>query len=312
MAIKKRIFVLLVFLLPLFTIHAQTNVYHEFPDSNAVWSEQDNFNPCNCSNSCTDACGFFNNFFMSGDTAVGMHVYHKIYVTSAYYFNGVYNNFPPTTTFSVGIRQDTLAKKVFMFKAGVNDTLLYDFNLHVGDTLPASYVSQRGLNYVSSIDSILIGTNYRKQFHISTSTSSNYVNLIEGIGSLFGLVAKLVPPFESGSVLNCFTQNGNTMYTNGGGADCFLTLGLKNNESNLFADLKVSPNPFSQLTNITTNIKEGVLTICNLYGQQVKQLKIVTNQTIILQRDNLPSGLYFMSLTKNDKIVATKKLIVVD
>ena len=308
---KKRIFVPLVFLLPLFAIQAQTNIYYQFPDSNAVWSEQDNFNPCNCSSTCTDACGFVDKFFLSGDTAVGMHVYHKIYVTSAYYFNGVYNNFPPTTTFTAGIRQDTLTKRVFLFKAGVNDTLLYDFNLHLGDTLPSSYVNQRGLNYVSSVDSILIGTNYRKQFHISTSITSNYVSLIEGIGSLFGLTVKLVPSFESGSTLNCFTQNGNTVY-NSGGADCFLTLGLKNNESNLVADLNISPNPFTELTNITTNIKEGVLTICNLYGQQIKQLKIVSDQTIILQRDNLPSGLYFINITQNNKIVATKKLVVVD
>ena len=86
------------------------------------------------------------------------------------------------------------------------------------------------------------------------------------------------------------------------------------NEIYLEAIVNIFPNPFStQITlHADINFKDATLIIYNLYGQQVKQIINISGQTITLQRDNLPSGLYFIRLTQDGKIIATDKLVITD
>ena len=68
-------------------------------------------------------------------------------------------------------------------------------------------------NYVSSIDSILIGNNYHRRFHLSQmGTSFSHVAIIEGIGSEYGLLFPLMPPFEFFNTLVCVTINSIPVY----------------------------------------------------------------------------------------------------
>jgi len=78
--------------------------------------------------------------------------------------------------------------------------------------------------------------------------------------------------------------------------------------------ITISPNPFSSQTNIHTNkvFKNATLTVYNLCGQQVEQIKNIFGWTIALYRDNLPSGLYFLRLTENSETLAVDKLIITD
>lgn len=77
---------------------------------------------------------------------------------------------------------------------------------------------------------------------------------------------------------------------------------------------KLYPNPFTTETVLQTEIilKGATLNMYNLFGQQVKQIKNISGQTIALRRDNLPSGLYFIRLTQDNKVIATDKLIITD
>jgi Secretion system C-terminal sorting domain len=76
----------------------------------------------------------------------------------------------------------------------------------------------------------------------------------------------------------------------------------------------IFPNPFISNTTIQTidNLKNASLTICNSYGQTVKQVKNISGQTISLSRDNFPCGMYFVRLTEENKIIAVEKLIITD
>ena len=79
--------------------------------------------------------------------------------------------------------------------------------------------------------------------------------------------------------------------------------------NNLFS---IFPNPFSSTTTLRTdkNFKDATLIVYNLFGQEVKEMKNISGQSITLQRDNLPSGLYFIRLMQDNKIIATDKLVV--
>jgi hypothetical protein len=90
------------------------------------------------------------------------------------------------------------------------------------------------------------------------------------------------------------------------------TLGINENTTkNIYS---VVPNPFISSTTIQTigDLKNATLTICNSYGQTVKQVNNISGQTVSLSRDNLRSGLYFIRLTEENKIIAVEKLIITD
>ncbi|OYU96996.1 MAG: hypothetical protein CFE21_01530 [Bacteroidetes bacterium B1(2017)] len=88
--------------------------------------------------------------------------------------------------------------------------------------------------------------------------------------------------------------------------------GMKENSS--LIRTTIFPNPFNSTTTIQTpcNLKNASLTIYNAFGQALKQVKGLTGQTISLSRDNLPSGLYFIRLTEENRFLATEKIILTD
>jgi len=243
---------------------AQTNMYHHFPDSNAVWNQTSNYISGNVGVTEPHV------LFLVGDTIISIYTYKKV-LSSGY----VYYIIPKTccdyyNTYKGAIRQDPSQQKIYFIPAtSPSEQLLYDFNLKSGDALQSSYINTNS-NYVSSIDSILIGTAYRKQYHISVlgstnSSDSNYVQLIEGIGSTFGLFSPLSPPFEGGCILNCFLENNSVEYTNPN-CNCDLTLELfeKENSNKI---ISISPNPSTGIFNINASEKFNTLFIMFLAGK---------------------------------------------
>ncbi|MBA2582915.1 MAG: T9SS type A sorting domain-containing protein [Bacteroidetes bacterium] len=59
-------------------------------------------------------------------------------------------------------------------------------------------------------------------------------------------------------------------------------------------------------------LKNATLTVYNCFGQTVTEIKNISGQTVTLSRNNLVSGLYFICLTQEDKVIATDKLVITD
>ena len=95
--------------------------------------------------------------------------------------------------------------------------------------------------------------------------------------------------------------------TNGG------SIGIKENQF-IQSVTTIFPNPFSSSTTLHSDkiFKNAILTIYNLFGQQVKQIKNIFGQTITLYRDNLPTGLYFIQLIQDNKLIKIDKLVITD
>ena len=76
----------------------------------------------------------------------------------------------------------------------------------------------------------------------------------------------------------------------------------------------IYPNPFTNQTVLQTYkvLTNATLALYNSLGQQVKQLNNINGQTVTLNRDNLPSGLYYLQLTQDNQTIATDKIVIAD
>jgi hypothetical protein len=244
---------------------AQSSLYNPFPDSSATWNESVHWYNDTC-----DGNEYYTTI-INGDTTINSVVYHELFETG-YSYSAICGD--STTYFTnkyIGsIRQNVLLKEIYIFPKGdTSAALLYDFNLSLGDTLPATYLGAARHNYVSSVDSVLIGSSYRKIFGISLLDSSYvYASLIEGIGSTLGLVAPVTLPVEYSYLLNCFSQNGQTLYPDSLDS-CGMVTGIKVLlPENSFS---IYPDPTSnQLTIHSPSLQERtIVSIINVIGQEV-------------------------------------------
>lgn len=304
---KKLLFLLTISTLNFNSVKAQTNVYHFFPDSNAFWQfEHVNYiNPPYYLDQTR--------YGLNGDTLIGSYNYTKLYSLFDSTLTSTYS------TYYAALREEN--KKVYtIFNGSSAEYLLYDFNLSVGDTIHYNY-SGTFARVLASIDSVLLLDGaYRKRFNFNGAGSSAGPDVvIEGIGSNVGV--GLFEPFVAsqctcadGYDFTCFKQNDTALYVvNPRCNRCFCEkLTGINNIKQLTA--KISPNPFKTQTTLQTDeiLINATLILSNSLGQIVKQIKNVNGQTITIQRDNLPNGIYFINITEGNKIIASSKLVIAD
>jgi hypothetical protein len=271
----------------------QTNVYYPLPTQNTYWREKESGN---CSSFCRD----YQNF-TAGDTLIGGKSYTKIWQSGymmgtnyygyctgiiAWYYSYLYK----------AIRNDSVNKKVYVFDFFYNtETLLYDFNLQLGDTVPVSFSS----GYVSAIDSVLVGSSYHKRFTISEvnhSLMDQY--LIEGIGSTSGLLKLVTFCFECCSDLGCVKQDGNTIYQRIG--PCNIITGTSNKLVPDFS-CKISPNPCEGLVKIHfyPQAENVSLLLYNELGQIVMQKYNLSNEQDI-DLASLKAGFYYYNVRNSN------------
>ena len=91
------------------------------------------------------------------------------------------------------------------------------------------------------------------------------------------------------------------------------------NSINNFADQKNSaictyPNPFSIQTILETEklLINATLIIYNYFGSEVKQLSHLSGHQIILDRDDLPVGMYFIQLMEGEEIIGSGEIVIID
>ena len=78
--------------------------------------------------------------------------------------------------------------------------------------------------------------------------------------------------------------------------------------------IAIYPNPFSSSVTIQFHypVKNVEAIIFNLHGQKIKSMKNISGGNLKIERDNIASGLYFIQLTQDGKVIATNKLIITD
>ena len=236
------------------------------------------------------------NYWTSGDTIIGSYTYKKVYAKGQAYYQWMSPTPPgpgqctdPPYSYMNGnpvffLRSS--GKKIYAKMSG-GDTLLYDFNLNVGDTLPKTYNNSQNNIIVTAKDSIFTANGYMKRFTLNSNTPSQY--LVEGIGHSGGLVEPLWLSVSQSWNLDCYSLNANA-YFPVTGPSCMLPLGISELKETTYPE--VYPNPVTGVAyvNVNAGTEAGIY---NVMGEKLQDLKLVKGKNEI-GMSNLPSGIYFL------------------
>ena len=251
-------------------------------------------------------------YYLNGDSVIGNLVYKKVFERRykkyhwlspppAYNCEGSYYN----DFFRMLIRQDSL--KMYVRDSDGIDTLLYDFDLQVGDTLPITYNLYMDDIVVTGIDSLLVGSSYRKVFEIPDYNPDGN-NLIEGIGFTTGLLDPFDCP-EFPTVLKCFVQNDTTYYPYYGDP-CDMTVGIPKLTAN--EEMTYYPNPVIDklVVNLNPSASIEYVTCTRSDGQQVKiEFEQSDPQKIVIDFSDKNNGIYILHLYAKDAFIKAVKVL---
>jgi hypothetical protein len=294
---KKEIyFVLFTYIFCTQTIKSFSQNYLSlFGDSSTTWS----IIPFGaCDNVCSEL------YPLGGDTVVNSNSYKII----------------PNLGF---IREDTVQGKVWFYDTYFNaEYLVMDLSLNLNDTF--LIYDLLNVPFAFTVDSVFY-TNTLKHVRldgwISMCTLNEKITFIEGSGSNASfhyqrqLNGNTVPTYMLCHYKNGIKVAGNLLFND---LCDVCEVGINENKLNPYS-LTISPNPFSTQTTLHSDkpLKDASLTVYNLFGQEVKEMKNISGQSITLQRDNLPDGLYFIRLFApspegegRGEVIATDKLII--
>ncbi len=239
---------------------------------------------------------------IEGDTISGIYTYKKLRKTGE---NISGFNFP-INEYAGAFRQDIPNKKVYyLIPNTTTDTLLYDFDLEIGDTLPITYTGYANI-IVISVDSILIGGQFHKRFELSNSPFCTH--WVEGVGGVAGLLEPM-EQFETDYSLICFIKNGISYYQFQAvppqEEQCDIITHIAEPEPEI---IKISPNPTPGLFTITITTANTTICIYDVLGNCVyaKQSSGASPQ---IDLSSQGKGVYFVEV-KAEGERAVKKIVV--
>lgn len=253
-------------------------------------------------------------YYVNGDSVINDTLYKKLFRVGEQKL--VWNDPPPipdwcnnSWTFNdlyILIRQEE--HKVYYRDTWTSkDFFIYDFNLSIGDTLTRSIVVNEDNIIVTSIDSLLVGNNYRKVFNFESIYWGNY-SLIEGIGHSAGFLE----PFYTGNgstYLLCYTLNKITYYPEFN-APCDLTI-------NIPTEVKIEkvifyPNPAKESITIEldNSLEINNVSAYDITGRQIQlRYELLELSSMVIDISLLNKGLYFIQIIDDGNTNITLKVI---
>jgi len=226
----------------------------------------------------------------------------------------------PNTTYSLDLNNDTIAD--FLIQFDLIDRVMckpQNNNAYSGDFAGGIHLPWALSSSVSICDSLMTWYDSGNPGTMAWGTSTGHwpgetnkflaLKLIVGANTYYGWARLDVQASSSSFTIKdyAYESTPNACIESGQ-----IVLGIHGNTTKRI--FSVFPNPFISSATLQTvdNLKNATLTICNAYGQTVKQVKNIMGLTVPLSRDTLQSGIYFIRLEEENKIIAIKKIIIID
>jgi len=220
------------------------------------------------------------------------------------------------------IREDSNNKVFYKVNALEPERLLYDFNSQVDDTLYAyglntlssTVILQPTTYLVVSIDSIQIGSTFRRQINLAPleEPSSTVENWIDSTGNLGGLLHNrhLYVGCDSYTLL-CFSENGIIKYQNPNYNSCYVVTEIDERQGNQFT-VKIYPNPIvDQSTLKIEGLSENIemqIDFFDMTGQ--KKLSKIFKTPLLINRSEFSPGIYSFCIKVDPLNIITGKIAI--
>lgn len=224
------------------------------------------------------------------------------------------------------LREDSIQKKVWVILPdSINETILYDFNLIVGNQITLNYVGHPPVLYqVNTIDTVLTPLGNRKRIKLFTTdtTITSELHWIEGIGSTYSPIYLADPTFPVGQ----FGGNGHCLicsYQNAG-VQSYLGVcgipfgGLAGSSCSSF--ITSQTETLLQNNAITTFFTSSDLLIIESEIELIKSIEIFSiegkligyyeceNNKKSIQTNSWNKGVYLAKITLSNNQIFTKKI----
>jgi hypothetical protein len=233
-----------------------------------------------------------------GESTINDTVYKNIYRSD--------NEFRENWYHHGFIREDS-TKKVFI-RQNNRESLLYDFNLNVGDSIFAGFNEYFFVTNIDTIEMQYFNTP-QKQFYFGYSPEDEgyyqYYSWIEGIGSLQGILSGPSNMFIVGAVyhLVCFTENDTLKYRHEYHSSCFpigyysgMEIPLQNT-----CNVKVGyGSDFVTFTIGNFGSTNDRLKIFDISGKLIEEHPAASDNTITISKSRYEPGIYVFIYSGED------------
>jgi hypothetical protein len=247
-------------------------------------------------------------YFLQGDTLLQSTNYKKLFYRSETLHCITQNN---SYIYWGGIRQDTVSKKVYCNLPSFNhDSLLYNFNLNINDTLPNTIINPPPwVMIITSVDSIqLLDGTFRRRLGFSESVGGFQHFIIESIGANTGLLESHDPSgLGEYYNLSCLKVDSSLLFSN----DPYCNILLSSNdwlnaEPSIFAFYDRALNSVK----IKSKIPIEKIVLYSLTGREAVVSTKISNDfyDAIFSVDIIPSGLFLISIVSNNGVIENFKL----
>ncbi len=284
--------------------------YGQFISESKVWktaySEYENYDV---------ARTITKSYFFEGDTIIAGTAYSKL----NYYTDSIRTS-DSEIFFETGIRAE--GSKIYNSPSPLNNlngTLLYDFEMQVGDTL---FSGQNDVDIpiytvVNVIDSMLVQGEFKKLYLINSgevylgdTTEYHYRSVLEDYGDLdnapfFPHCLQIINDECLHEIL-CISNTGEVIYENPKFDYCFIDFNVSVLEHD--NQIKIFPNPVQSKLNLESSHhfdSNTIVTINDLFGRQLIHTKFHGNHNSI-SVEGLSKGIYFLGIEIDGRIESYK------
>jgi len=279
-------------------LRAQTNVYHKWPRNNAFWYDvKQTVDPQTWITTTT-----YSSLFMAGDSLI----HDSLFIIVCGYQN-------QDTCYAL-FYEDTVNLRIILRRYPEN-MIFYEFNKQIGDSVYNPYLEGNTPligGPIIDIDSINLGSGFRRRIvYLDPYTlETNY--LIEGVGSTRGIMTIFYGNEFGWQSLICY--NDNNTDTLGSAGNCALIDNIESVEDK--KQILIFPNPAInkiniQLPYISTGFSNVDLFIYNASARLIDQQKNINlpNETFF-NCETFPNGLYLVKIVGANGVSVTKKIII--
>jgi hypothetical protein len=173
---------------------------------------------------------------------------------------------------------------------------------------------------VISIDSVLIGNDYRKRWgiHGLIACCGNYGDIIEGIGSTGDLLLRFwshTSPsgHETNYNLRCFMQNGIILYHPDSASSCQVVITTNDFDVNKIS-CSIFPNPFQMNAILKFSNPEHNICRVDIYNSLGQAIDSNTSRDefLLISANSLSPGIYFFKISTNKNGMGSGKFVVIN